>query len=241
MLSKSCPTAKPPPGGELPTTSNRIVPIHDDYGRNSHDEIFLDRSDQLQGVRPCTMKFTPPHSMVYSNRANDLEEIYGNPTSAHGDGLQTPKWMPCMSARGWPKMQGSIDAPQYSPTLADVQLGRDVFEKRGGSNQLCLASGGHVRELLLLVKRIPQPVTETLPIPNSGKTGHCHNPRYLPAGTVEKEQWQGTGPKWPKPPRQSTTYRTPPRPAVSPAALMENILNFDERGHPAMLYDAHPG
>ncbi len=54
---------------------DRIVPSIQDGGRSNHDEIFIDRSEQLLALN-CHMIYTLPISMAYSNRAVDLSNIY---------------------------------------------------------------------------------------------------------------------------------------------------------------------
>ena len=72
-----------------------------DYGRNSHDEIFLDRSDQLQGL-DCHLIYTIPISMVYFQPGQRPERNLRQPRpAAHGDGANPPM-EPCIR-RGWPK------------------------------------------------------------------------------------------------------------------------------------------
>ena len=211
---------------------DRIVPIHDDYGRNSHDEIFLDRSDQLQGL-DCHLIYTIPISMVYSNRANDLKEIYGNPDLLPMVMVQTPNG--AVHPPGLAKMQ-EVLMRRIQPHIADVQLGRDVFENEEVVTQLCLASGGHVRELLLLVKESLNR-TETLPIPTTAVRRAIATTRDTYRRTVEKRAVAGTGQSGQNP--RHRQRRTPPRPAVSP--LPDGIsLLFDEEGTLQCWYDAHP-
>jgi len=210
---------------------DRIVPIHDDYGRNSHDEIFLDRSDQLQGL-DCHLIYTIPISMVYSNRANDLKEIYGNPDLLPMVMVQTPNG--AVHPPGLAKMQ-EVLMRRIQPHIADVQLGRDVFENEEVVTQLCLASGGHVRELLLLVKESLNR-TETLPIPTTAVRRAIATTRDTYRRTVEKEQWQVLA-KVAK--TRAIDNDEPHRDLLFRRCLME-YRYFDEEGTLQCWYDAHP-
>ncbi|MBE7384495.1 MAG: ATP-binding protein [Leptolyngbya sp. SIO1E4] len=163
---------------------DRIVPIHDDYGRSNHDEIFLDRSEQLQGL-DCHMIYTVPISMVYSNRANDLKEIYGNPELLPMIMIQTPEG--ALHEPGFEKMK-EILRRRIRPFVPGVSLGRDIFEDPEVVKQLCLASGGHVRELLLLMKEAMNRAND-LPIPTRAVRRAIAETRDTYRRTVEKEQW----------------------------------------------------
>ena len=58
---------------------DRIVPIfRDDNGRSNHEEIFLDRHEQLKALK-CHIVYTVPISMIYSKWATDLKDNYGIP------------------------------------------------------------------------------------------------------------------------------------------------------------------
>jgi len=163
---------------------DRIVPIHDQYGRSNHDEIFLDRSEQLQGL-DCHMVYTVPISMVYSNRANDLKEIYGNPELLPMVMVQTPDGN--LHEPGFEKMK-EILRRRIRPFVPDVSLGQDIFESEDVVQQVCVASGGHVRELLLLMKEAMNRAN-SLPIPTRAVRRAIAETRDTYRRTVEKGQW----------------------------------------------------
>jgi hypothetical protein len=163
---------------------DRIVPIHDGYGRSNHDEIFLDRSEQLQGL-DCHMVYTVPISMVYSNRANDLKEIYGNPELLPMVMVQTPEGE--LYEPGFEKMK-EILRRRIRPFIPEVSLGGDMFESEDVVRQLCMASGGHVRELLLLMKEAMNRAND-LPIPTRAVRRAISETRDTYRRTVEKDQW----------------------------------------------------
>jgi AAA ATPase domain len=71
---------------KLPQDKQRLVVIADglekvtlatkEGGRTNHDEIFIDRAEQLKGLN-CDVIYTVPISLVLSSRVSDLVEIYG--------------------------------------------------------------------------------------------------------------------------------------------------------------------
>lgn len=227
--------AKLPPGKQhivvIADNLDRIVPIHDDYGRSNHDEIFLDRSDQLQGL-DCHLIYTVPISMVYSNRANDLKEVYGNPDLLPMVMVQTPDGQRHLP--GIAKMQ-EVLVRRIQPFIAEVQLGRDIFENDDVVTQLCLASGGHVRELLLLMKEAMNR-TEALPIPTVAVRRAIATTRDTYRRTVEKDQWRVLAKVAQT---RSIDNDEPHRDLLFRRCLME-YRYFDDEGTMQCWYDAHP-
>jgi hypothetical protein len=57
---------------------DRIVPVTKTDTRSNHDEIFIDRNEQLKNL-DCHLVYTIPISLLYSDRAASLTEIYGLP------------------------------------------------------------------------------------------------------------------------------------------------------------------
>jgi hypothetical protein len=55
---------------------DRIVPIFRENGRSNHEEIFLDRQEQLKALK-CHIVYTVPISMIYSKWATELKDNYG--------------------------------------------------------------------------------------------------------------------------------------------------------------------
>ncbi|WP_008308558.1 AAA family ATPase [Leptolyngbya sp. PCC 6406] len=163
---------------------DRIVPITDDHGRSNHDEIFLDRSDQLKGL-DCHLIYTVPISMVYSSRANDLKDIYGVPNLLPMIMVQTPAGE--RYPQGFARLQ-EILLRRIQPILPEVVLDRDIFEGAAVLEQVCLASGGHVRELLLLIKEALNRTT-ALPIPTRAMRRAIAETQDTYRRTVEKGQW----------------------------------------------------
>lgn len=163
---------------------DRIVPIYDDHGRSNHDEIFLDRCDQLKGL-DCHLIYTVPIAMVYSNRANDLKEIYSNPSLLPMIMVQMPDGT--IHEPGLEKLQ-EILRRRIAPFLPNVNLGTDIFEAPEVLHQVCLASGGHVRELLLLMKEALNR-TNSLPIPTRAVRRAIAETRDTYRRTVEEHQW----------------------------------------------------
>jgi hypothetical protein len=151
---------------------DRIVPLVRENGRTNYDEIFLDYSTQLNALN-CHVIYTVPISLVYSNRASELRNIY-----------DTPQVLPMIEIK-------KKDAQDYEPGLNTLktiiekrlipyikELSKFHLQRSGDSYdlgifdtqetrlKLCRMTGGHVRELMLFMQSAMDwiddlPITET--------------------------------------------------------------------------------
>ena len=125
---------------------DRIVPIPKG-DRTNHDEIFLDRSEQLRGLN-CHIIYTVPISLVFSSQGNDLTDSYGTVNvlpmimvkDQNGD----------TNADGMEKLK-DILRRRIPHILSDSDLSTKILEPEA-LEQLLVMSGGHVRNLMLLVQ-----------------------------------------------------------------------------------------
>ncbi|MGJ3247738.1 MAG: ATP-binding protein [Elainellaceae cyanobacterium] len=164
---------------------DRIVPFSQDSGRSNHEEIYLDRSEQLKALK-CHTIYTVPISMVYSKWANDLKTNYGNIQVLPMIMVQDQHGKPC--DEGLMKMKDII-ARRIKPYAPDLELDSQVFDSPDTLKKLCLMSGGHIRELMLLAQ---EAVNRTDQLPISAKAvqraiTELRNNVYR--RTVEEDQW----------------------------------------------------
>jgi hypothetical protein len=129
-----------------------------DNGKTNHDEIFIDHSSQMCRLA-CNVIYTVPISLVYSNRASQLRDNYGNchvlpmvmvrlkDGTIHPPGLDTMKQL----------------IRQRVGEFTTMALVPEVFETDAVLDSLCLISGGHMRELMQLVQTALN-WTDALPI-----------------------------------------------------------------------------
>ncbi|MBE9041598.1 ATP-binding protein [Oscillatoriales cyanobacterium LEGE 11467] len=166
---------------------DRIVPVPQASGQLNHEEIFLDRSEQLRAL-DCHVVYTVPISMVYSKRATDLREIY--------DGDET-NILPMVMVHspegevyepGLAKMKEAI-ARRVARFAPDAALVEDIFESEETLNGLCLMSGGHIRNLMLLAKAaIGQ--TNQFPITQTSVKRSITKLRDTYRRTVQAGEWE---------------------------------------------------
>lgn len=163
---------------------DRIVPIPQEDGRSNHEQIFLDRSEQLQAL-DCHLIYTVPISLLYSNRAADLTNIYGNTQVLPMIMMQTPENQ--KYERGLNKVTELL---QKRLSLIDPNLSIvNIFEERQALEAICLMSGGHVRNLLLLMREAMK-YTNTLPIPNKAIQRSISELRNTYRNTVFANEWK---------------------------------------------------
>jgi len=164
---------------------DRIVPSPRGEGRTNHDEIFIDRSNQLRGLE-CHVIYTVPISLVYSNRASVLRDNYGDCQvlpmlmvhQRNGD----------VYADGIAKVKELIHQ-RIAQFAQNVTLEQDIFDAAGTVDQLCLMSGGHLRELMQLIQGSLD-WTDTLPIPASALRRAIARARNTYRDTVDEGDWE---------------------------------------------------
>ncbi|OLP17701.1 pilus assembly protein PilB [Leptolyngbya sp. 'hensonii'] len=119
-----------------------------DNGRSNHEEIFLDRSEQLKGLN-CHMVYTVPIALVYSRWANEVQTIYDKTlvlpmvmVQQHTGEVFPP---------GLAKLREAVWL-RVNPHAPDLDLATQVFDAPETLERLCLSCGGHIRELMQMMQ-----------------------------------------------------------------------------------------
>ncbi len=165
---------------------DRIVPVNRGENRTNHDEIFLDRANQLKSLN-CHVIYTIPISMAYSCRANDLRDIYDN------DPMVLPMIMirnrdRTINPDGMESIK-TIIRKRIESFLLNKKLETDIFESAEVLDRLCLMSGGHVRNIMLLMKTAFDYI-DKLPITAKAAQRAITQARDVYRRTVEHYQWE---------------------------------------------------
>lgn len=165
---------------------DRIVPIERGTERNNHDEIFLDRSEQLKGLK-CHVIYTVPISMVYSRRATLLEDSYGKAKVLPMIMVRTPD--NAIYTPGIEKLKELIAkrVAQFDIKLSQA-LDSQIFDSAETLNKLCLMSGGHVRILMSLMQTSLER-TKTLPISPNAVQRAITEARETYRNAIEEKEW----------------------------------------------------
>ncbi|MEA5555352.1 ATP-binding protein [Nodularia spumigena] len=163
---------------------DRIVPIPQEGGRSNHEQIFIDRSGQLQEL-DCHLIYTVPISLLYSNHAANVADIYGKTQVLPMIMVQTPE-----NQKYDLGINKVTELLQKRLSLVDPNLSIvDIFEERQALEAICLMSGGHVRNLLLLMKEAMK-YTNTLPIPTRAVKRSISELRNTYSNTVFANEWE---------------------------------------------------
>lgn len=134
--------------------------------RRQPEYLFVDRGDQLKKLR-CHVVYTIPLVLSFSNEKENLTNRFG----------ASPQVLPMVRThnRDGTLCEAGIDALRQMvlarafPELpVDQRLNQvgDIFDSLDTLDRLCLASGGHVRNLLVLInyclKKADPPFTQAL-------------------------------------------------------------------------------
>ena len=210
---------------------DRIVPFSQDGKRSNLDEIFLDRTEQLKAL-DCHVIYTIPISMVYSNRATELINNYNDPQVLPMIMVQNPDGS--TNEAGLAKIKELIEkrVKQVDPNQS---LETGLFDSRETLERLCLMSGGHVRNLLLMMQEAITR-TEDLPITAKAAQRAITQARDVYRRTPEESEWQILA-------KVSQTQRILNDEQHRNLLFSRCILEYryyDEEGEMQPWYDVHP-
>ncbi|MEH2023413.1 ATP-binding protein [Nostoc sp.] len=209
---------------------DRIVPIAQEDGRSNHEQIFLDRSEQLQAL-DCHLVYTVPISLLYSNRAVDITNIYGNAQVLPMIMVQTPDNQSYQN--GINKVMEVLQK-RLSSINASLSI-VDMFEQREALEQLCLMSGGHVRNLLLLMKEAIK-YTNANTISNRALERSISELRNTYRNTVFANEWEALA-------KVYHSKQIENEPLYRGLLFNRCILEYrylDDQGSSKVWYDIHP-
>jgi hypothetical protein len=123
--------------------------------------------------------------MIYSSRAADLRDIYGDPSVLPMIMVQTPDGN--NHDAGIAKII-KIVKKRIAPHAPNAVLESDIFSSAVGLQKLCLMSGGHVRNLMLLVRSAIDHI-DSLPITEAAIQRAITQARNTYRRTVEQDEW----------------------------------------------------
>jgi hypothetical protein len=162
---------------------DRMVLVKDGENTN-YEEVFLDRSEQLKAL-DCHLVYTAPISMLYSRRATDIRDIYGECLILPMIMVKTHKGETYQPGVNKVKEVIKKRVREIAPELS---LENEIFDSPQTLERLCLLSGGHVRNLLLLTQDAIGR-TEELPITEKEVRRAITQARDTYRRAVENHQW----------------------------------------------------
>jgi AAA ATPase domain len=155
-----------------------------DNGRSNHEEIFLDRSEQLRGL-DCHVVYTVPIALVYSRWANEVQTIYGKTQVLPM--VMVQKQDRTVHREGLEKLREAIQL-RVQPHFPNRDLNTEVFDSHETVERLCSACGGHVRELMQMMQDSLNR-TDQLPIKAQDVQRAITELREVYQRTVEEPEW----------------------------------------------------
>lgn len=163
---------------------DRIPLIVSGDERSNHEQIFIDRSEQLRQLA-CHVIYTVPIALLYSKWASEIQTIYGD----------TPILpMVMVQDKGKQEVREGIDKLREAllkrsrKAVPDGELGTAVFESEQAVEKLCLASGGHMRELMQMAQESVN-LAVNLPIMEKSVNRSISKLRDTYQRTVEEAEW----------------------------------------------------
>ncbi|MEM6502697.1 MAG: ATP-binding protein [Cyanobacteria bacterium P01_C01_bin.89] len=164
---------------------DRITEIRPEGERSNHDQIYLDRCEEMKGLN-CHVIYTVPMSLV-CNRGMEVEDRYGD-----RDILP----MVVMQNRDGSVNEAGLEAfrevirrrvASVDGALAE-NLGSMVFESEELLDRLCIVSGGHMRILMQMVQKAVD-WSDTLPIKKRAVGRAISSIRQTYEDAINGEDW----------------------------------------------------
>jgi len=152
---------------------------------NTHDRLFLDRSEQLASLKAHTV-YTVPISLFYSPRCAQLEQTLGEHNvpvpmiRLHEFGVA--KVSP--DSPGMTKLWAMIEA---RCRFAGVDI-RTMFDKLATAHYLCEMTGGHPRHLMMFLQAALNTVDE-LPLTRAAAEKAVRNYANSLLREVPEDYW----------------------------------------------------
>jgi hypothetical protein len=210
---------------------DRIVPVYNaESKRTNHDSIFIDRSEQLKAL-DCHMIYTVPISMVYSDQGTILEDCFGTVQVLPMIMTKTPDGK--IFSPGIQKLKELI-ARRINSVDDKLKLSL-VFEDQTILEYLCFMSGGHVRNLMLLMKTVIQR-TDKLPISKGSVQRASSELRRTYRNSIAEDEWKTLATVW-------KLKRMPNNPQNRKLLFNRCILEYryiDFNGNLKTWHDVHP-
>jgi hypothetical protein len=166
---------------------DRIVETKSAGEPSNYEEIYLNRSELLRGLE-CHVIYTVPISLVYSERATRLEDNYDKPDVLPM--VMVRNQDSSINTDGIAKLREVIAKriELIDPKLAQT-LDTQVFDSAATLERLCLMSGGHVRNLMQLI-RTALDWTDELPITAAAVQRAIEEARDTYRNTIQESQWE---------------------------------------------------
>lgn len=179
---------------------DRIILQRRKDGSNNYEEIFIDQSYNLQSIN-CHVVYTAPISLIYSKPGLATKEIYGTTEVLPMIMVRNKDGTPCQ--KGIDKIKEIIEKRvDYAtkPFLAQQNLTPqgnqpleitvdDLFDSHETLTKLCQMTGGHVREIMLLMQEAISRI-DYFPITLKAMNAAIATSRNVLRAQVDHQDWE---------------------------------------------------
>jgi AAA ATPase domain len=162
---------------------DRIVEKHDGP-QSSYEQIFVNHSDQLRGLN-CHVIYTVPISLAYSKHLTAMEERY-KPVEVLPMVMVKSQDGQTICRSGLDKLKQLL-LQRFRMVDGGLTL-EGAFETVDGVEKLCEMSGGHVRNLMNLMKAALQ-YTKELPISDRSVKRAISELRETYSKVIDGDEW----------------------------------------------------
>ncbi|NJO43403.1 MAG: AAA family ATPase [Cyanobacteria bacterium CRU_2_1] len=163
---------------------DRVVEKFDsDTRRSNYEQIFVNHSDDLKAL-DCHVIYTVPIPLVYSFQVTAVEERYKPVEVLPMVMVKTPDGQ--IFPDGVNKLKEMLRR-RFKAADASLEL-EQAFESAEALEQLCLMSGGHVRNLMALMKAALQHTNE-LPIRDRSVKRAISELRDTYRRVIDENEW----------------------------------------------------
>jgi AAA ATPase domain len=173
---------------------DRIEEVRDAGKPSNYEDIYLNRCEMLRGL-DCHMIYTVPIALVYSERATRLEDNYDKPNVLPM--IMVRNSDDSINVEGLAKLRELIQRriqsvdPQLAErldSLMEKESEVSVFDSTETLNELCLMSGGHVRNLMQMIRKALNWIDE-LPITAEAAQRAIEGTRETYLMAIQEPQW----------------------------------------------------
>ncbi len=167
---------------------DRIINTQTSTGRPQPEYLFIDRGEQLNKLN-CHVVYTIPLGLIFSNDLGQLSNRFGSDpktlpmvTIKFQDGTYYEQGIELLRRMVMARAFPGVDPKEY-PALVTK-----VFDTPETLDRLCLASGGHVRSLLILLYSCLQ--KEDPPLTRESLEDVILQRRHQLTLAIEPEEWE---------------------------------------------------
>ncbi len=129
---------------------DRIDNTIKEFGKSQQEYLFIDQGDYLKGLN-CHILYTIPLALLFSNSSGALTQRFENPKVLPMVSVKHREGKVCQ--QGIELLRQMVLVRAYPKLLETERLEKvtEIFESLEALDELCVLSGGHVRDLLRLL------------------------------------------------------------------------------------------